>query len=393
MPRVQTQRNARRAQLWVPALARARELVAVWCSRTGATSPTKIAKALGLTVRHVRRLKSAGLPQLTYARGWVPIAWHLLADERFSVPAKILATVAPQLGMGKRAARRLGWPLSRVRHARRALQRAAFNVSSGRTNEPPPPGQKDTPLIGAHLSPSVHSTGTEVPSIRRARAVQDDTRSRRDAATAAASEDGWAEVLTTESRGALAGGRNQASVALVLRRLGFFERSDAARTAYARELTNRGLTVERLLALVSVLVTPPRSLGRVRSRAGTLRAWLDRGGAPDVPPLAVGRTVIAAAQRAAATASAEAAARAKLVDAVERARAELVGARAAVGEVLAGCGLGERLRDASMLLADLGGSLAALAVVVVRLGVQETACAMLPASLQDRFRRAMLATR
>lgn len=390
---MQTQRNARRAQLWVPALARARELVSVWCSRTGATSPTAIAKALGLTVRHVRRLIAAGLPELTYARGWVPIAWHLLADARFSVPAKILATVAPQLGMGKRAARRLGWPLSRVRHARRALQRAAFNISAGRTKEPPLPGQNDSPLIRAHLSPSVHSTGTDVPSIRRARAEQDDTRSRRSTATAAASADGWSETLTSESRGALAGGRNAASVALVLRRLGFFERSDAARATYASELTKRGLTVEHLLALVAVLVTPPRSLGRVRSRAGTLRTWLDHGGAPEVQPLAVGRKAIAAAQRAAATAAAEVAARAKLVESVERARTELGGARAAVGEILAGCGLGERFRDASMLLADLGGSVAALAVVVVRFGVQETACAMLPQSLQDRFRRAMLATR
>ena len=29
----------------------------------------------------------------------MPIAWHLLGDARFSVPAKILATVAPQLGI------------------------------------------------------------------------------------------------------------------------------------------------------------------------------------------------------------------------------------------------------------------------------------------------------
>lgn len=390
-------RSTTSPRLWVPPLSRARELVAVFCQNTGERSPTRIGRALGLSPRHVRRLLAAGLPRLTYARSWVPIAGELLASAVLSVPAKILATSAPMFGMGKRAARRLGWPLSRTRTARRSLQRHAFPTtdrgSSRRTKVPPQSGQRYPHLNPGSLSPSV-LWPKSTSSIRRARAAEKtpDQRNRR------SDVDGWRSILQEGARASLSGGRHVASLLAVLTSLGFYERSERSRAAFALRIANAGCSVETLLGYVEVLVNPPPSLGRVRSRAGTLRSWLDNGDAPTVRPVTVGAQVVARGKARAVKVAAEADSRAADRRALDLARAALSGTprmkASEVDALLRACKLAEGdYRAAALALSDLGGTVEALAVCAVRQGISERLAEVVGSDLRARFVRAMLEAR
>lgn len=181
----------------------------------------------------------------------------------------------------------------------------------------------------------------------------------------------------------------------MLTSLGFYERSERSRAAFALRIANAGCTVETLLGYVEVLVNPPPSLGRVRSRSGTLRSWLDNGDAPTVRPVTVGAQVAARGKARAVKAAAEADSRAADRRALDLARAALSGTpRMKASEVealLRACKLAEGdYRAAALALSDLGGTVEALAVCAVRQGIVDRLAEVVGSDLRPRFVRAML---
>lgn len=276
-------------RLWVPRHAAGAELVSLYVDQSGELSATAIARALGMSRRHVTRLMQDLPPPPTYRAGWVPIAAAILCRTDLTIAAKVLASSAVLYGIGAAARYRAGMSAQRAKRARRALRRAAFNTQAqgGKVSQSDPPQVSQSDPTRTE-SPVLGSMYMYHPSDARARVGNKD-------------RDGWEVALTTEWRSSVVGGPNPTGLLALFTVLRLFERSEAARVDFARRMAASSWSVERVLGLVQVLVDPPRAIGRVRSKAGTLRRWLEQGTAPrDTPEVPVGkqlRRTLAAAQR------------------------------------------------------------------------------------------------
>lgn len=374
-------------RLWLPANATGAVLVAIYVAKTGVRNRSAIARALGMSRRHVVRLWKNLPPAPAYDPTWVPIDATILARTDLTMAAKILATGALRYGTGATGRIRGRLAKQRARRARRALDRVSFNTPAKaggvRQSERPP-------LCQSEPSCRVHPLALEctVP--------HPETRGR----AKTRGMDGWGAALSTEWRNTIAGGMNADSLTRLFALLGLFERSEAARAAFAARMA-ASYSVEHVLAFVQVLQHPPAKLGRIRSKAGTLRAWLERGTGPkDVAPLAVGKQLrrqIASQQRKAAADEArrvtESERLAAVLSILERAQVRTTPTD--VAGVIARMRLAPDVeRAASMFVGDHGARepLAALATWCAGAGRSAELFAALPENLRAAITAAMLPT-
>lgn len=288
----------RRRRLWVPRVTSARELLAAYLAKRDpdhVLSNAELARRLGLH-RNTVAAALADLPELEYARDWVPIDEDLLAAKA-SIAARVATTEIRRPPSGRKLrdlARELGWRRQAVRSALRKARAANLTTAplwkaggekpnirfrmhnlgpSVRTTQAPP--VTSTYDLGSTYHPFSPPAGSNAPD--------------------APAEDGWRKLRDPNLIEQLEGGAHAPSIERLLATIGFLQgaEQDRHRQRLAAYLALRGVRTERFAAFLRELESPPRSWGLIRSRMGflwwlvhrpELLSRLDR-----VRPIAVGR--------------------------------------------------------------------------------------------------------